>query len=396
MKLKLIANVFSIRDYRSGKISEKQGFSPPSSITVSKYVSYIYGGKLMKKFFCILFAILFAVPVFASEDDGFYTAGSVLVMDAKTAVVLYENEGFARRYPASITKIMTALVVLEEIDDLSQRVIFSENAVTLPDYAGKMGMEEGESLSVLEALYGIMLPSANDIARALAEHVSGSVEAFVAQMNRRAHELGAYDTRFINPCGLPGEGQFTTAYDIALIKREAMRHPLYAEIISTPYFYLPPNEFNEDIREMRNSNVMVRPEHEGFDSRIIGGKTGFTNAAQHTLVSYAAYENREIIISVLFASPRGVIFEDTAALMDYIFSTLPDEPPEEIDEEELAVPVFAEEIFYEPPSPEPEPAIEVQEISATEAITAALSSIVLAAGALLILWRIQKIKAPRP
>ena len=201
----------------------------------------------MRKLIFVFVLIFLSVPVIADtlENSLDYTAGSVLVMDARTGVVLYETEGHTRRYPASITKIMTALIVLEQVEDLSERVIFSPRAVDLPSYASRMHMEAGESITVLQALYGIMLPSANDIARALAEHVSGSTEEFVALMNLRAAELGAYNTRFINPCGLPGDNQYTTAHDIALIKRAAIKNPLYVEIIGTPYFIATLHAFSK-------------------------------------------------------------------------------------------------------------------------------------------------------
>ncbi|MCL1878601.1 MAG: serine hydrolase, partial [Defluviitaleaceae bacterium] len=174
------------------------------------------------------------VTVFASDSMVQFNAESVLVMDAKTGEVLFESFGRTRRYPASITKIMTALLVLERAEDLDERVVFSARAVDLPGYASRMNMYQGECMSVLEALYAIMLTSGNDVARALAEHFSGSEAEFVAQMNRRAIELGARNTHFVNPCGLPGDGQFTTAFDIALVMRAAVRHPLFVEIISTP------------------------------------------------------------------------------------------------------------------------------------------------------------------
>ncbi|MCL1843316.1 MAG: D-alanyl-D-alanine carboxypeptidase [Defluviitaleaceae bacterium] len=294
------------------------------------------------KILFLLIVLFSGIPVFAEElDDApqLYYAGSVLVMDADTGFVLYETEGFARRYPASITKIMTALLVLEHVEDLSERMVFSENAVYLPYYAGRMGMEAGESMSVLEALYGIMLVSANEIARGLAEFVSGDISEFVELMNRRAHELGAYNTRFINPCGLPGTGQHVTAYDIALIMREAVRHPIFTEIISTPYFYLPvtPNDGEEDVqpaeaeepRLMRNTNVMVRPTRDEFNEYVTGGKTGFTNAARHTLVTYANLNGREVIISVLYAQPRGIIFSDTNALINHMLEIF-ENPVQEI------------------------------------------------------------------
>jgi D-alanyl-D-alanine carboxypeptidase len=222
---------------------------------------------------------------------------------------------------------MTAILVIENVTDLNEYVTHSANAVNLPYYAGRLGMEAGERITVLEALYAIMLPSANDTARALAEHVAGSVPEFVEMMNRRAAELGAYNTRFINPCGLPGTGQHVTAYDMALIKNAAIQHPLYAEIISAASFELPPTNMYEYTRTMWNSNLMVRPANDNFNPRSLGGKTGFTNAAQHTLISYAEYDGLEIIISVLYASPRAMIFSDTAALIEYIFENFPKEEP---------------------------------------------------------------------
>jgi len=255
-----------------------------------------------------------------------YEAASVLVMDVETGAILYHTDGFSRRYPASVTKVMTALLVLEAIDNLDEIVTFSRHAISIPSYASRMGMlREGDTLTVREALYGLMLPSGNEVARALAEHVSGSVPAFIQLMNQRAIELGANNTRFVNPCGLPGNGQFITAYDIALIMKEAIQHPEFVEIIGTAYFDISTNENEEDDDiepvTLRNTNRMVRPNDEAFNEYIVGGKTGFTNAAQHTLVSYARRDGHSVIISVLFA-PRGATFTDTAFLMEYVFAAL--------------------------------------------------------------------------
>jgi len=256
------------------------------------------------------------------EEEPLYVSASVLIMDAETGLVLYENNGFARRYPASITKVMTALLVLEHVEDLTQTLTFSANAVAIPDYASRMWMAEGESITVLEGLYGNMLPSGNEVARALAEFVSGNVPDFVDLMNRRAEELGAYNTRFVNPCGLPGDGQFVTAYDVALIMREAIRHPLFVEIISTPYFDIAPTQFNEEAREIRNTNRMIRPAMPEFNEYVIGGKTGFTNAAQHTLVTYARRGEFTFIITTLYAPHWRYTYADTAALIGLAYDII--------------------------------------------------------------------------
>ena len=261
-------------------------------------------------------------------------SSSVLVMDADTGRVIFESDGFVRRFPASVTKVMTALIVLENVHDLDVLIYFSSDAVNLPWYAARLWMVQGETLSVRDALYGLMLSSGNELARALAEHVSGSVESFVNKMNRRAMELGAYETQFINPCGLPGPNQFITAYDIALIMNEAVQNPTFVQIISTAYYSFPGTVEHPDGRVIHNTHRMIRRifEYE-FDPRIVGGKTGFTNSAQHTLVSYARLDDFNLIISVLH-SPNRTTFTETRLLMDYAFSVLVFERIEEMRREQ--------------------------------------------------------------
>jgi len=245
---------------------------------------------------------------------------AVTVMDSQTGFVLYQNAQHDLMYPASVTKVLTALVVLEETDDLQQTLVFSEHSVhSLPHYASRVGMAPGDAITVYEALYGLMLPSGNDVANALAEHISGNIEDFVAHMNIRAAELGAANTRFVNPCGLPGDGQHTTAYDMALIMQEAIRHPVFNEIIASPGFLISPTESSPEGLPINNTNRLIHPDGPYYNPRVIGGKTGFTNAAQHTLVSYANQGEHSLIVSVLHA-PRGATFTDTTALLDHIFS----------------------------------------------------------------------------
>ena len=262
----------------------------------------------------LLLGVLYPITAHAANIE--HQAGSVLVMDARSGEIIFHTEGYARRYPASVTKVMTALLVLERVSDLNEYMTFSETAVDIPDYASRVGITAGETITVMQALYGNLLPSGNEIARGLAEHVSGTAAEFVALMNQRAAQLGALNTNFVNPCGLPGDGQFTTAYDIALIMREAIRHPVFVDIISTAYFTIPPTNLHDEPRQLRNTNRMIRPDQEQYSPHVVGGKTGFTNAAQHTLVSYVRRDDRELIISVLYA-PRLATFSDTALLMDY-------------------------------------------------------------------------------
>ena len=251
-----------------------------------------------------------------------YMAGSVTVMEADTGYVLYEDAQHTLRYPASITKIMTALLVLEHVEDLSEPVTFSRVAVDLPWYAGHVGMYAGDTLSVIDALYALMLVSGNEVALALAEHVSGSIEEFVYEMNRRAYSIGAVNTQFINPCGLPGPGQHTTSYDMALIMRQAVQNPIFTQIIATPRAYLPPTESRDNYRPMRNTNRLIQYDDLNFNEWVIGGKTGFTNDAQHTLVTYSEINGHPVIISVLYVPQRGGIFSDTNLLLEYVLSKM--------------------------------------------------------------------------
>ncbi|MCL1998494.1 MAG: D-alanyl-D-alanine carboxypeptidase [Turicibacter sp.] len=251
------------------------------------------------------------------ESTILHQAASVTVMDVNTGFVIYEYAQHELRYPASITKIMTALIVIEEVEDLEEQMIFSEESILmLPYYASRLWALPGDELTVYEALYALMLPSGNDAANALAEHIAGSVDDFVVMMNQRANEIGALNTQFINPSGLPGEPQNTTSYDMALIMREALTHPVFTRIISTAEYALPPMQNFSEGRNIWNTNQLIR-QGQHFNPLVVGGKTGFTNAAQHTLVSYAVYGEHEVIISVLFA-PQHATFSDTTAILDYI------------------------------------------------------------------------------
>jgi len=214
---------------------------------------------------------------------------------------------------------MTALVVLEQAIDLQERIEFSNHAVfSIPRNSSHIAMDEGETLTIEQALYGLMLSSANEVSLALAEHVAGSVESFVDLMNRRAMSLGATRTYFVNPSGLHANGHITTAYDMALIKRAAVQNPDFARIISTLRFDIPPTERQPLVRELLNTNRLIQP---GlfFNEYVVGGKTGWTPNAQHTLVTYARQNSRRLIISVLQAESAGT-FHDTITLMNYGFA----------------------------------------------------------------------------
>ncbi|MCL2501124.1 MAG: D-alanyl-D-alanine carboxypeptidase [Defluviitaleaceae bacterium] len=247
-----------------------------------------------------------------------YTSGGVVVMCADTGLVLYGNREHDAFYPASITKVMTALTVLDHVQDLNERITFSYDAVfSIPRNSSHISMDVGETLSVYEALHALLLRSANEVALALAEYVAGSVEEFVELMNHRAVSVGALETRFVNPTGLPAVGHVTTAFDMALIMREAVRlYPIFEEIIATRQFAIPPTERQAETRFINTTNQLIRPGTPYFNPHVIGSKTGWTHAAGNTLVTYANYEGRRLIVTVLQGSGTDP-FRETTSLLDY-------------------------------------------------------------------------------
>jgi len=271
-----------------------------------------------------------------------YTSAAVVLMDAATGLVLYESEANTQMYPASVTKIMTALIVLEHATDLTERIEFCDYAVwSIPRNSSHIYMDVGETLSIYEALYALMLESANEVSVALAIHIAGSVEEFADLMNRRAASLGANNTHFVNPSGLPARGHVTTAYDMALIMREAVNNPIFTNIISARRFDIPPTERQTEIRHLLNSNRQIHP-GTFYNESVVGGKTGWTTAAGNTLVTYANHEGRRLIVSILKGEGTGA-FTDTSSLLEYGFA-LPMENVTVFDSEaySIAVPVFQE------------------------------------------------------
>jgi D-alanyl-D-alanine carboxypeptidase len=243
---------------------------------------------------------------------------AVTLMDADTGIVLYEHMQDTLQFPASVTKLMTALITLERCG-LNDTVTFSREAVySLPDDATHIGMDEGETLTVKDALYGLLLESANEVANALAEHIAGSNAAFAELMNERARSIGAVNTHFTNPSGLHDEEHTTTSYDIALIMREAVKNQTFREIINTRRYDIAPTERQPETRLLRNKNELIQPGGY-FNEFVVGGKTGFTDDAGHTFVNYAETDGRSLIVSVMRGG-KNQVYDDTLAMLDYGFN----------------------------------------------------------------------------
>lgn len=232
---------------------------------------------------------------------------AAIVIAGYDAVPIYEKDADTRLYPASTTKIMTALLVIEEGNLEHDVVVTAEDAAV-----GESGLNirEGDTFSRRDALFGLMIKSANDVAHALARDNAGSVEAFAKKMTARAKELGATNTNFMNPHGLHHKEHYTTARDLALITRAAMQQPFFREIVGT---LERPFVTQSGVRDLMSRNKIVRNFPGGT-----GVKTGFTNPAQHTLASAAIWGTCEMIAVTLHSTKQGK-WDDCETLLTHAF-----------------------------------------------------------------------------
>jgi D-alanyl-D-alanine carboxypeptidase (penicillin-binding protein 5/6) len=245
-------------------------------------------------------------------------AESAVVMDLDSGALLYSKNMDVTKYPASITKIMTTLVAIEN-SSLRDRVHFSENAIYgIERDSSHIGMRVGEIISMEDCLYGMMLESANEVCLAVAEHVSGSVDGFVELMNQKAAELGCTNTHFTNPNGLPDENHYTTAHDMALIAQAAYANKTFRQVCRTETYCIPKTNVCGEQRWLCNHHKMLPNKDYTYDG-CTGGKTGFTQAALNTLVTYAERNGRRLVCVSLRTNGRQ-IYTDTASMLDYGFN----------------------------------------------------------------------------
>lgn len=244
-------------------------------------------------------------------------AEGAVLLNAATGEVLYGKNQDQQFNPASITKVMTALVVLEHCN-LNETVTFSETATTnLESGAVALGVSAGDQLTVEQSLYGLLLKSANEIGNGLAEHVSGSVSAFADLMNAKAKELGCKNTHFANPHGLNNENHKTTPYDMALILRAAVANDTFRKIDTTTSYQFPAIK-NAAARTITMGHKMMYKTDSRYYEGIIGGKTGYTSKAGNTLVTAVERDGVRLIAVVMKA--KGTHYTDTRAMLDYGFA----------------------------------------------------------------------------
>lgn len=254
----------------------------------------------------------------AAEKPVVQSQGAVLY-DATHNQFLFEQNADTRYYPASITKLMTALIVLERAN-LDDTVTFSESAVTnLESGAVTLKAKAGDKLSVKDSMYGLLLKSANEIANGLAEHIAGSVSAFADLMNQKAASLGCTNTHFANPNGLNDVNHYTTARDMALIAKAAFENPTLCQIDSTINYDFPATSGAPTVRKLTMGHKMLDPSNTAYYyPGVVGGKTGYTSLAGNTLVTCAERDGVRLIAVVLKSKQSH--YQDTKALLDYGFA----------------------------------------------------------------------------
>lgn len=279
----------------------------------------------MKKFILILLVAILLLNVEAYADVPEISAEGAILIDADTGVVVFSKNANQKLYPASITKLMTVLLTLEYAKgDFEQEVYFSRNAVlSLPYDSSNIAMNDEETLTLRQCLYAILLASANEVSNAVAEHIAGSTDEFAVMMSERAKELGCVRTHFANPHGLHEEDHYTCANDMSLIMRECIKYPEFIELISTSRYDIPPTQKQPEIRILNNTNRLIQKTSDFYNEDVIGGKTGFTDQAAHTLVTYAQ-RGKSKLICVVMKTPKNGIYTDTTALLNYGFEQYAD------------------------------------------------------------------------
>lgn len=246
-------------------------------------------------------------------------SGSAILMDADTGAILYQKDCHARAYPASLTKIMTGLLTIENCS-FDEIVTFSSTAANSVAWdEANISTKTGEQYTVEQALYGLLLQSANEVAYGLAEHISGSLSNFTNMMNSRAKELGALNTHFNNASGLSDTNHYTTAYDLAMIGRACFNNSTFMSFESySDYYKLAPTNMTPVTRTLYGRHGMLK-NREYYYEYAKGGKTGFTDESGYTLITFAEKDGMRLICVTLKASTVDGRYTDTKSLLDYGF-----------------------------------------------------------------------------
>lgn len=277
----------------------------------------------MKKLLLLFFSLFLINASFAATPNFDVYCNSAILIDARTGNVLYEKNSNQKAYPASTTKILTAYIALTQINDTNTEIIPSRNAImSVPVGSSLAYFSENEKLTLEQVLFGLLLPSGNDAANILAEHISGSSSNFAELMNVTAENLGATNSHFVNPSGWHDNEHYTTAADLAKIAYNAMKIPKFKEIVSQTRYVMPETNVSKVKRTFINTNKLLSS-GEYFYEAATGIKTGYTSQAGNCLVASASKDGVELISVTMGGNTipigKSAVYTDTINLLNFGF-----------------------------------------------------------------------------
>lgn len=270
---------------------------------------------------CIVcLSILLPVKTLADNNNLNINAESAILIDGDTGKILYEKSAYEKRAPASTTKIMTALLALEHCKTTDVATVTSEAITSVPSGYSTDLLKMGEELTIKDLLYALLLPSSNEAANVLAIHIAGSIDSFASMMNTKAMDLGCKNTHFVNPNGVHDDNHYSTAYDLSLIAKEAMKNDIFRQIVSTASYTLPnSNKYSRIDRTLITTNDLIKKQSNNYYEYAVGIKTGFTTPAKNCLVSSATKDGKTLIAVVLRSNTDNNRYNDTKTLFNYGF-----------------------------------------------------------------------------
>ncbi len=277
-----------------------------------------------KKILILLPLLILSISVHSyvlAEELNLYSPSAILI-DSHSGDILYEKNANMMMYPASTTKVLTAIIAIESCS-LDEKVVASEAAVTsIKSGYTNAKIQVGEELSIEDLLYALLLKSANEAANVLAERIGGTTENFANIMNAKAIELGCTSTHFVNSNGIHDENHYTSAADLAKITRYCMQNELFRHMVATQEYSLPATEqYPSSDRILKNTNSLMNPESPYYYPYVIGGKTGFTTQAKNCMIAMSEKDGLELISIVFHAESaedgRSARYLDTITLLEY-------------------------------------------------------------------------------
>lgn len=281
----------------------------------------------MKKYISFIFLFITIISFNTVLANGITAkSNTVIAVDSDSNIILYSKNIDKKIYPASTTKILTAIIAIENLD-LGKSVVASKTAVSIPWDSSSIYLKEGEIMTVEELLYGLLLDSGNDAANVLAEAVSGNITSFVDVMNKKAKEIGCTNTHFANAHGYSNKNHYTTARDMAKIFSYCIKNETFVKIISTKRFIINETNKTKEKRYLFNTNRLIQTKEDSIYSRYykycVGGKTGYTDDAGRCLITFGKKDDKTVVIGVFGANPGTLIDErytDAINLFEYSFN----------------------------------------------------------------------------